>query len=184
MRRVVLTGAPGSGKTALLRALELEGLAVVEEAATDVIALDQAQGVEEPWTRPDFVDRIVALQRMRQARAVGDLVVFDRSPVCALALARFLGQPPGPLLAAELDRIADERVYDRSVLFANNLGFCTPTAARRISFEDSLRFETVHREAYLELGFDLTLVPPVSVRERVAFVLRTLEPQQPPIFAR
>ncbi len=36
--RVVLTGAPGSGKTTLLDALRLRGHAVVEEAATDVIA--------------------------------------------------------------------------------------------------------------------------------------------------
>ena len=38
MHRFVLTGAPGSGKTAILRQLEIYGLAVVEEAATDVIA--------------------------------------------------------------------------------------------------------------------------------------------------
>jgi len=37
-RRYVLTGAPGSGKTALLGALRERGHAVVEEAATDVIA--------------------------------------------------------------------------------------------------------------------------------------------------
>jgi len=48
MRRFVLTGTPGAGKTAILRQLELDGFAVVEEAATDVIALQQAQGVAEP----------------------------------------------------------------------------------------------------------------------------------------
>lgn len=37
-RRYVLTGAPGAGKTMLLRALAERGHAVVEEAATDVIA--------------------------------------------------------------------------------------------------------------------------------------------------
>ncbi|HEY6490385.1 MAG: AAA family ATPase [Terracidiphilus sp.] len=37
MKRFILTGMPGSGKTALLRQLELEGFGVVEEAATDVI---------------------------------------------------------------------------------------------------------------------------------------------------
>lgn len=49
MRRYILTGAPGCGKTAILRQLELVGFGVVEEAATDVIALRQAQGVAEPW---------------------------------------------------------------------------------------------------------------------------------------
>jgi predicted ATPase len=39
MPSYILTGAPGAGKTAVLRLLETRGYAVVEEAATDVIAL-------------------------------------------------------------------------------------------------------------------------------------------------
>jgi predicted ATPase len=39
MKRYILTGAPGAGKTAILRALERNGRVVIEEAATDVIAL-------------------------------------------------------------------------------------------------------------------------------------------------
>ena len=49
MRRFVLTGAPDSGKTTIIRQLELDGFSVVQEAATDVIALEQARGVSEPW---------------------------------------------------------------------------------------------------------------------------------------
>jgi hypothetical protein len=41
----ILTGTPGAGKTAILRLLEVNGHAVVEEAATDAIALSN----EEPW---------------------------------------------------------------------------------------------------------------------------------------
>ena len=56
MRSFILTGAPGSGKTAIIRQLELDGFSVVEEAATDVIALEQARGVAEPWKQPSFID--------------------------------------------------------------------------------------------------------------------------------
>jgi len=42
MPAYILTGAPGAGKTAVLRLLEISGYAVVEEAATDVIALGNA----------------------------------------------------------------------------------------------------------------------------------------------
>jgi predicted ATPase len=34
MRRFIMTGAPGAGKTSILRVLESLGYAVVEEAAT------------------------------------------------------------------------------------------------------------------------------------------------------
>lgn len=45
MRRYVLTGAPGAGKTALVDVLSERGYPVVAEAATDVILQRQARGV-------------------------------------------------------------------------------------------------------------------------------------------
>src|SRR5438445_548940 len=85
MKRYVVTGAPGAGKTAIIRQLEVEGFSVVEEAATDVIALWQANGITEPWTRSEFIDAVVSLQQTRERRAASaaDAVQFhDRSVVC------------------------------------------------------------------------------------------------------
>ena len=169
MARYILTGAPGAGKTALLRLLERRGHAVVEEAATDVIALEQALGRDEPWTDPGFIDRIVALQKQRQ-RTAGD-GFFDRSPVCAWALGEFLGFPPSPALRAEMARIAAERIYEAQVFFIQTLGFVTPTAARRISYEDALRFEQVHLETYRRFGYQLVMIPPGDLEARADQVL-------------
>ena len=47
MKRFILTGAPGAGKTAIIRQLEIDRLSVVEEAATDVITLEQARCVAD-----------------------------------------------------------------------------------------------------------------------------------------
>ncbi len=169
MARYILTGAPGAGKTALLRLLERRGHAVVEEAATDVIALVQALGRDEPWTDPAFIDRIVALQKQRQ-RTAGD-GFFDRSPVCAWALSEFLGFPPSPALRAEMARIAAEQIYEAQVFFIQTLGFVTPTAARRISYEDALRFEQVHLETYRRFGYQLVMIPPGDLEARADQVL-------------
>jgi len=162
MKRYILTGAPGAGKTAILRWLECDGFTVVEEAATDVIALRQAQGEPEPWTKPSFVDAITALQRRRQEQAAalpGELQLYDRSPVCTYALAVYLGHPVTPALSGELERIRARQIYDKRVLFVENLGFVTPTDARLITFEESLRFEQVHREAYTSLGYECVSIP-------------------------
>lgn len=179
MSRFILTGTPGSGKTAILRQLELDGLAVVEEAATDLIALNQARGIDEPWESPDFIDAIVALQRRRRLAVCANNtrpIVFDRSPVCTLALARYLGHPVSRHLTAELDRVRDQAVYDRRVLFIKNQGFIAPTAARRISLDDALRFEVMHADAYRSMGYNLITIEPGPLDTRVAHVRALVSP--------
>src|SRR5262245_15610233 len=130
MKRFILTGAPGAGKTAVLRQLELEGFGVVEEAATDVIAAAQARGISEPWTKQSFIDEVAQLQRDRQLRAScqpDEIQVHDRSVVCTAALATYLGYPCSAFLASELDRIRREAIFENRVFFVQNLGFVTAT---------------------------------------------------------
>jgi len=173
MRRFIITGTPGAGKTAIIRQLELDGFSVVEEAATDVIAAAQAQGTVQPWTSPSFIDAIANLQRERQVRASyqSDEVQFhDRCVVCTAALAIYLGYPFSPVLATELERVKKEAVFQNRVFFIRNLGFVTPTEARRISFEDTLRFEKIHEETYRNFGFELVSVEPGSLAERVSVI--------------
>ena len=174
----ILTGAPGAGKTAVLRLLEVNGNVVVEEAATDAIALDNALGHDQPWRDHTFIDKVVALQRQRQnsVRTTDAAVVFfDRSPVCTLALTRYLGFTPSHQLAGEVERAMAEGVYEATVFFIRNQGFVQPTAARRISFEDSLVFEELHEQLYRDLGFLLVEVPAGPLTNRVALIEQTVE---------
>jgi predicted ATPase len=170
MKRYIVTGAPGAGKTAIIRQLEIDGTSVVEEAATDVIALWQAKGIAEPWARPEFIDAVVSLQQTRERRAVcaTDLIQFhDRSVVCTAALADYLGFPRPQNLLQELRRVRAENVFQRRVLFLKNMEFITPTDARRISYEENVRFEQIHEQTYRDLGFEITLIDPGSVSDRV-----------------
>ena len=171
MRRYIFTGAPGAGKTTLLGALSGRGYPVIPEAATDVIAIQQVNGVVQPWTDAQFLSDILQLQMVRQiGERSAPVVLFDRSPVCTLALAHYLGHPIPSDLSREVERLITNRIYEPEVFLVQPLGSIEPTAARRITYEDALTFEEVHESTYEQLGFKLVEVLPDPIPLRAAAV--------------
>lgn len=176
-RRYVLTGAPGSGKTSVALGLRRRGYVVVDEAVTDLITAAQAGGIDEPWLDPTFHDDIVEEQRRRQLAPVAagvSVQIFDRSPLCTLALARYLHLPLTPVLAGEVTRVVRDRVYEPTVFLIRPLGFIDATAVRRISYPDALDFQAAHEAVYREHGFHLVDVDPAPVDQRVTAVEQQL----------
>jgi hypothetical protein len=80
MRRFIITGAPGAGKTAIIRQLELDGFSVVEEAATDVIAVAQARGTAEPWTDESLLMQSLICRRRVSFAPLSNRMTFSPRP--------------------------------------------------------------------------------------------------------
>jgi predicted ATPase len=159
-------------------ALQQRGYHVVSEAATDVIAARQLAGCDEPWAEADFIESVVGIQKRRQIEAAASgaaVELYDRSPICTAALVEYLERSMTPPLQQELDRIARERLYDRRVLFVRNIGVCEPTAARRITLAESLRFEEMHERTYIAFGYELVDVAPDTIGARADFVQARIE---------
>jgi len=88
MEKIILTGAPGSGKSSILKELEyVYGERIIPEAAEDVIKYLQARGDPEPWKNSDFQDKILRLQiqRERQVENLEGRVFIDRGILDGLA---------------------------------------------------------------------------------------------------
>jgi predicted ATPase len=66
MKRYVLTGGHGCGKTSLVLALESEGEFVVREAASDLIRIQRARNVCFPDTEPAFEAAALRLHLRRE----------------------------------------------------------------------------------------------------------------------
>lgn len=171
VKRFILTGTPGSGKTSVINALEKHAYSVIHESATDVIAQAQAKGIERPWEELDFTDKIVRMQKERQMSATGNFQFYDRSPFCTYALGKYLGYALSHIGLDEIDRCLKAGIYENKVFFFENLGFIEHTDARKISFEDALIFEQIHLDVYKQFDFEIIIVPKKSIEKRCEFVL-------------
>ena len=176
-RRIIVTGAPGSGKTTTLDLVRDTDIEVVAEAASDVNLRMLDAGLV-PHLQPDFLERIVALQRARRTAATAERQLHDRSVYCTLALARHLGAPVPVALWSELE--ASAAWFESAVMFFQPLGFLTPTRVRRIGYADAQRFGQLHREVYLEYGFTIVDVPAQRPDERAAVLTSAFSAHRSP----
>ncbi|MFI5954485.1 AAA family ATPase [Cryptosporangium sp. NPDC051539] len=179
MRRYIVTGAPGSSKTAIVAALLGRGYAVVAEAASDVVTRERAAGVETPWREPGFLDAVVRLQQDRQQRLpAGDatMQVFDQSPICTLTLARYCGLPITRELRTEVNRVVTNSIYQPVVFFVHHDGDVESAAGWCATAEDAKRFEEQHRAVYESMRvYELVDVPPMALEDRVDLIDEALQ---------
>lgn len=171
-RFFVLTGGPGSGKSALLDALERAGYARSVEAGRGII-LDQQtiEGRALPWSDPTLFAEMMLSWEMRSyhiaMRSSGTLF-FDRGVVDVLGYLRLTGLP----VPKHVRRAVETFRYKRHVFIAPPWKeIYTKDRERKQDFEEAVRTYEAMVVAYTEYGYELIELPRVSVEERMRFVL-------------
>lgn len=172
MRRWVITGAPGTGKTTLLRSLASVG-AVVGEPARELITEHRlATGESSLDGSPElFVERLVGRSIEKYDSADSEITIFDRGIPDCIAYARVSGVDESRAIAA-----TEGRPYEQPV-------FLTPPweeiysqdAMRRATFDQVVSFHEAVVEAYESLGYELLPVPREPVEQRSTFVAARIE---------
>ena len=167
-RRVIVTGAPGTGKTTLLGSLTHLGV-VVPEPAREVIAEHrQSTGESSLDHRPElFLDRLLARSISAfDSVAESSLVLFDRGLPDCVTYAEIFGLDTEPAR-----RAAFERRYENTVFICPPWReIYTTDDLRRATFQQVEDFHESLMKAYASLGYQLIEVPRSPSTERVGFV--------------
>lgn len=172
-RFVVISGCSGGGKSTLIEELGRRGHAVIEEPGRRIVAEElQRGGSALPWIdEKAFVGRLIELSLADRAAAekLPGWVFFDRGLIDAVAgLAHLTGNP-----------VLDElRTSHRN----NRLVFLTPPwpeiyvtdNERRHGFADGVAEYERLSVVYPSIGYEIQILPKVSVAERADFVLSRL----------
>jgi predicted ATPase len=165
----ILTGAPGSGKTAILSRL-IDEFRCVDESAREVLAEQRATGGRGTWDQDPalFVDLLLerSIVKYEIARRSGDTVIFDRGVPDCVVYAILAETDPAPSLAAvNLYR------YQPHVFFLEPWSDIYETDEERImTFDDTVSFSEALRDVYERSDYTLVDVPRGSLDDRAAYV--------------
>jgi predicted ATPase len=168
---VVVSGCSGGGKSSLLNEMAARGYQVHPEPGRQIVKEQLSIGGDGvPWANTvKFAELCVsrAMFLYNTARPTDKPVLFDRSIIDNVTGLRELGYPVAPYLDEAVRRYR----YARRVfmtppwaeLFAND-------PERRHSFADAQAEYEWLVPAYRAHGYDVVLIPKVSVRERADFL--------------
>jgi predicted ATPase len=173
-RFVIISGCSGGGKSTLLDELGRRGYAIVEEPGRRIVKEQLlSEGTALPWIDGvAFARRAIALalsDRKAARRLQGIWVFFDRGLIDAsVAFQHLIGEPT-------LSAIRKSQRYHQRVFMAPPWPEVYVTdSERRHSLDAGVAEYARLVDAYPALGYEVTILPKVSVAERAEFVLRTL----------
>jgi predicted ATPase len=174
-RLFIVTGGPGSGKSALIDALAGRGICTMPEAGRSIIQDQIALGGEAlPWSdRRAFAEVMLSweMRSYRDALRLSGPVIFDRGVPDVLGYLRLCNLP----IPIHLEKATQIFRYHRRVFVAPPWpDIFALDAERKQSFEEAVATYQVMRETYSALGYDLVPLPFGSVEERVQFVLAAI----------
>lgn len=170
--RVVITGAPCSGKTTLVNTLGERGYSTCSEAALTLIQ-EEAAGNNSvfPWTNPEeFQKRVFALQLTNEAstKQYCSLLFLDRSLLDVVAYCRFYDVA----IPARSWRSWIPQRYDSAFYLELLPQECRASDVHRVTtYDQSVRIGEEILKVYVSCLSEVHVVPVMPVSERVSYVL-------------
>ncbi|CAM1343183.1 AAA family ATPase [Tenacibaculum amylolyticum] len=174
MKRYIITGAPSTGKTTLINALEQNGHIVFEEVSRKVIRVQQqTNGNKTPWEDVTGFTKLVYQQTLKNLETpIKQHAFVDRGLADNIAYLQLKQQP----IANCFLQFNYQKPYHNTVFFCPLWKEIYIQDPQRLqSFEEVQQLERLLLNTYKELGFTIVFVPKTTVEQRLDFITTTLK---------
>lgn len=176
MKKIVIIGGPGSGKSTLIDALTLEGYHCLPEISREVTLSAQKNGVAQLFLEQPLLFSELLLQgridQFHEAEASGAEVVFiDRGIPDVLAYMHYIGDS----YPEAFDAACRDYQYDGIFMLPPWKEIYQSDNERYESFDQAVLIHEHLLETYRKYGYDPVMVPKDTVENRLRFVVSRLK---------
>lgn len=182
IKRIVVTGAPGTGKTSLINSLEAVGYHCFHEIIRSMTAAAKNNPQSKPMVSNPlaFVDNPLRfnqtllkgrLQHFNDAKKLtGDICFYDRGMPDVLAYMDFFEQEYGPDFVTP----CQNHIYDVLFILPPWQKIYISDHERLETFEEAEKLHQHLMDTYRRFDYNPIMVPTGTVAERLNFVLDEL----------
>ena len=171
-KKIVLTGAPGTGKSTIINALEEKAYTCLHEISRDIILEAREKGTEQLFlTEPLLFSDLLLKGREDQYHLASTLntefVFFDRGIPDVHAYMNYIGMdyPQRFIDSSKIHK------YDFIFLMPPWEDIYTTDNERYETFEQSLAIHNHLLRTYNSLGYSVVEVPKGNVEKRTDYIL-------------
>ncbi|WP_190808502.1 AAA family ATPase [Flagellimonas sp. S3867] len=180
--KVVITGAPGTGKTSIVNGLEDKGLLCFHEIIRDMTSQAKKEGNPETMVSNPlvFVDDALQFNKdllygraahfKKSISSKAPINIFDRGIPDVLAYMDFFDQA----YDLEFTSVCEAHKYDAIFIAPPWEEIYISDNERLETFDEAQKIHNALMHTYTQFGYDPIIIPKKPVHERVSFVLETL----------
>ncbi|HSI68768.1 MAG TPA: ATP-binding protein [Gillisia sp.] len=174
-KKIVITGGPGTGKSSVIKHLELMGHICFHEVSREITAAAQKEGItqlflEKPILFSEKLLEARVIQHKEATVAEGTAVFLDRGIPDVVAYMEYFGTN----YPEKFHHACRNHNYDRIFLLPPWEDIYITDNERYESFEQALLIHDYLKKTYLSYGYEPMEVPKSSIENRSDFILNNI----------